>query len=70
MTRAAELIREARKASGLTQGELAERARTKQSSISRLESGKVDPTTETLARLVEAAGWKLEMRIVRRGWRG
>jgi len=41
---------------GLTQEELAERMETGQSSIARLESGRAQPTTETLVRLAVATG--------------
>ena len=45
-----------RRAAGLTQAELAERIGTKQSSISKIESGKVVPTLPVLDRIARALG--------------
>ena len=59
----AELLRVARRLSGLTQAELAERAGTSQPVISAYENGRRDPTTRTLRRLVAAAGGRLELRL-------
>ena len=56
---AAELIREARRAAGLTMAELAERAGTSKPTVSRYENGLVDPGTETLSRLLRACGQEL-----------
>jgi transcriptional regulator with XRE-family HTH domain len=56
---AAGLLREARTRAGLTQRELAKRARTAQSVVARIEQGQSDPSWETLARLVAAAGFDL-----------
>ncbi len=61
---AAELIREARLAAGLTMGELAERAGTSKPTVSRYENGLVDPRTETLERLLHACGRELRTRAV------
>jgi len=55
----AELIREARQAAGLTMAELAERAGTSKSTVSRYENGLVDPGAETLNRLLRACGQEL-----------
>ncbi len=55
------LIRQARTDRGLTQSQLAELAGTTQSAISRLESNRVSPTIETLARLLDVLGCELEM---------
>ncbi len=57
--KAASLLREARTRAGLTQRELAKRARTAQSVVARIEQGQSDPSWETLARLVAAAGCDL-----------
>lgn len=54
-----ELVREARKRSGLTQQQLAERAGTTQSAIARLESGRTSPSLEDVQRLMRLAGWEL-----------
>ena len=56
---AAEIIREARLAAGLTMAELAERAGTSKPTVSRYENGLVDPRTETLVRLLRACGREL-----------
>ena len=49
---AGELLREARNAYGISQGELAIRANTTQSAISRIESNKVSPSFDTLRELL------------------
>lgn len=49
---AGELLREVRTAYGISQGQLAIRANTTQSAISRIESGKVSPSFETLRELM------------------
>jgi transcriptional regulator with XRE-family HTH domain len=54
------LVRDARSRAGLTQRGLAERARTAQSVIARIEQGSTSPTWDTLARLLAAAGFELE----------
>jgi DNA-binding XRE family transcriptional regulator len=48
---------------GLTQGQLADLVGTKQPSIARLESGKMEPRLSFLRRVVEALGGRLEVRI-------
>jgi len=49
---AGELLRDARRRHGLTQRQLAIRARTSQAAVSRLERGVVSPTVETLRELL------------------
>lgn len=56
---AAELVRRCRRRSGLTQQQLAVRAGTTKSAISRLESGDVSPTVSTLERLLLSLGYRL-----------
>jgi transcriptional regulator with XRE-family HTH domain len=56
---AAELIREARRAAGLSMSELAGRAGSSKSTVSRYENGLVDPGVETLSRLLRACGREL-----------
>ena len=56
---AAELIREARQAAGLTMAELAERAGSSKPTVSRYENGLVDPGAQTLNRLLHACGQEL-----------
>jgi len=60
---AGEILRSTRLQAGLTQKQLADRASTKQSAISRLESGTVSPTVGMLERLLEAAGAELVLTI-------
>lgn len=64
MTIAAQLIRDARSAAGLTMSELAERAGTSKPTLSRYENGLVDPGTETLNRLLRACGQELRAQPV------
>ncbi len=56
---AAELVREVRHRHGLTQAQLAARARTSQPAISRIERGLVSPTVDTLATLLDLMGEEL-----------
>lgn len=60
----ASLLRSARERSGLTQRALADRAGTSQSVVARIERGQSSPTASTLNRLLEAAGHRLETRLV------
>jgi predicted transcriptional regulator len=57
------LIVEARKRVAITQTELAHRMGTHQSVIARWETGKTQPTLETVIRAVEAAGLELIVNI-------
>lgn len=59
------VLRDARLRASLTQRGLAKRAATAQSVIARIESGKSNPTLETLSRLLAAAGYELDVRLVR-----
>jgi predicted nucleotidyltransferase/DNA-binding XRE family transcriptional regulator len=59
------LLREARRRSGLTQVELARRAGVTQSVISAYESGHRQPGLSTLAALVEATGFELDVQVRR-----
>ena len=54
----------ARKEKNLTQKDLAEKIGTKQSNISRLESGNYNPSLDFLNRIAQAMGKELEVRIV------
>ena len=58
---AAILLRDVRRRHGLTQRQLAARARTSQAAISRIERGLVSPSIETLARLLELMGEELRL---------
>lgn len=57
------VLRSARKRAGLSQIELASRAGITQSVISAYESGRRQPSVPTLAALVEAAGYELEVSV-------
>jgi DNA-binding XRE family transcriptional regulator len=54
----------ARQEKNLTQKELAELIGTKQSNISRLESGNYNPTIDFLNKIARAVGKELEVRII------
>ena len=58
-----DLLREARLRAGLTQDELAARAGTARSQVSRYERGDVLPSLETLRRLIRACGLELGFRL-------
>ena len=57
--KAATLLQSARERAGLTQRQLAKRARTAQSVVARIELGETSPSWSTLARLLKAAGFSL-----------
>jgi transcriptional regulator with XRE-family HTH domain len=61
---AAALIRNARERARLSQRALATRAGTTQSVIARIELGRASPTIHTVNRLLEAAGQRLDVRLV------
>jgi len=61
--KAASLLREARTAAGLSQAELAERAGVTQSVISVYEAGRRQPSVPTLARLIAATGYELDLSV-------
>lgn len=56
-----QLLREARKRHGVSQKQLATRASTTQSAISRIEKGRVSPSVETLGELLYLLGEDLEL---------
>jgi predicted nucleotidyltransferase/DNA-binding XRE family transcriptional regulator len=56
---AATLIRETRRAAGLSQAALAQRAGTSQPAVARYEAGGSSPSVRTLERLLHAAGQRL-----------
>ena len=58
---AAAMVRMARRRAGLSQRELARRSGVTQATISRIESGKMSPTFDSLNALVEACGMQLEI---------
>ncbi len=55
------LIRDARRAAGLTQAELAARLGISQSAIAKLEREGSNPTVETLDRTLRATGFRLQL---------
>ena len=57
----ARLLRSLRRNAGLTQRELARRARTSQSVIARIENGTASPGWKTLEHLVHCAGFQLQL---------
>lgn len=63
---AARMVREARARAGLSQRELARRARTSQSVVARIERGQTQPSSETLTRLLAAAGFEIRAELVPR----
>ena len=54
-------VARARKASGLTQVQLAQAASVQQAEVSRIERGHANPTVSTLARIALATGSRLEL---------
>lgn len=60
---AAELVHRARASAGLTQRQLARRARTAQSVVARVEGGLTSPSWDTLTRLLAAAGFELRAEL-------
>lgn len=61
-----DLIREARRRAGLTQAELADRARTSQPGIARWESGRTAVSLDDVLRLVRMCGLDLELVLLPR----
>jgi len=61
--KAANLLREARTAAGLTQADLAHKCGMAQSVISVYEAGRRQPSIPTLAALIAATGYELDLRI-------
>ena len=64
---AANLLRNARERAGMTQRQLAKKARTAQSVVARIELGETSPSWSTLARLLKAAGFNLSVGLRRIG---
>jgi len=57
------LVREARKRQGISQAVLAQRLRTTQSAVARLESGDTNPRFETVMSAVRACGLDLHVSL-------
>lgn len=62
---AAEAVKSARAQAGLTQRQLAKKARTAQSVVARVEAGQTSPSLETLTRLLKAAGFSMVAELER-----
>ncbi len=62
---AGDLLATARERSGMTQRELARRARTAQSVVARIELSETSPSLRTLSRLLRAAGFELSSTLRR-----
>jgi transcriptional regulator with XRE-family HTH domain len=54
-------VNQARRAAGLTQRELAQRAGVPQAAVARIERGQQVPRADTLARLLDACGFELRL---------
>ncbi len=63
-----ELLRDARRRHGVSQHELAIRAGTTQSAVSRIEGSRVSPSIETLRELLYLLGEDLELGTRERDW--
>jgi transcriptional regulator with XRE-family HTH domain len=63
-----ELLREARRRHGLTQAQLAARARTSQAAISRIERDLVSPSVATLASLLDLVNEELVLEAREVDW--
>jgi transcriptional regulator with XRE-family HTH domain len=70
MVKTSVVVRQARNAAGLTQSELAKRARTAQPAVAAYESGARTPTIATLQRLLNACDYDLDVRVAARVRRG
>jgi len=63
---AAVMVKECRKFRGYTQKELAEKAGVSVSSISGIESGKLEPKLRTVELILDACGFMLDFTIKER----
>jgi len=63
--RLAQKLRAMRQGAGLSQEQLAERVRTKQPSIARIEKAQTLPKLDFLQRVAHGLGWKMEVRFSR-----
>jgi transcriptional regulator with XRE-family HTH domain len=66
--KAGSILREARLAAGLSQAELAARARIRQPAVSRIERDHISPRLDTFDHLLRACG--MELRLVDRAGLG
>ncbi len=59
-----EQLKRERKAQQITQEVLAERVGTQKSNISRLESGKYNPSLDFLIKVADSLGKRLDIRVI------
>ena len=59
----ADQLRSVRKAQGMTQEALAERVGTKKSNISRLESGRYNPSLDFLVKVADGLGKQIQIKV-------
>ena len=59
----ADQLRSVRKAQGMTQESLAERVGTKKSNISRLESGRYNPSLDFLVKVADGLGKQMQIKV-------
>jgi len=64
---ASKLLQSARERAGMTQRQLAKKARTAQSVVARIELGETSPSWSTLVRLLKAAGFNISAGLRRIG---
>ena len=62
----AAVLREARRRSGLTLRDLANRADTSHSALAAYESASKQPTTRTMSRIIDAAGFAIDIELAPR----
>ena len=62
-TSAADLLRDARRRSHLTQAEVADRAGVTQPVVAAYEAGRREPTLPTLRKLLRAAGHRIDVEL-------
>ena len=59
----ADQLRSVRKAQGMTQESLAERVGTKKSNISRLESGRYNPSLDFLVKVADGLDKQIQIKV-------
>ena len=57
-------LKEVRKAEGMTQAHLAELVGTKKSNISRLESGRYNPSLDFLVKVADGLGKQISVKVM------
>ncbi len=68
MKSSGQILRETRQRHQVSQEQLASRARTTQSAISRIEQDRVSPSVETLRELLYLLGEDLQLTVTPREW--